>query len=81
MLAGGLYDALDPDFVRDRNRARDLCQSVNATRESDREMQAGLGAAALLVRFWRLRQRSRSTGIGRVFASLRFRIQLIDACE
>lgn len=41
MLAGGLYDALDPDFVRDGNRARDLCQSVNATRESDRELQAG----------------------------------------
>ena len=39
MLAGELYDALDPDLVRDRNRARDLCQTLNATRESDREIR------------------------------------------
>ena len=31
MLAGELYDALDPDLVRDRDRARDLCQALNAT--------------------------------------------------
>ena len=39
MLAGELYDALDPDLVRDRDRARDLCQTLNATRESDREIR------------------------------------------
>jgi maltose O-acetyltransferase len=39
MLAGELYDALDPDLVRDRDRARDLCQILNATRESDRELR------------------------------------------
>jgi maltose O-acetyltransferase len=39
MLAGELYDALDPTLVRDRDRARDLCQILNATRESDREFR------------------------------------------
>jgi len=39
MLAGELYDALDPDLARDRDRARDLCQMLNATRESDREIR------------------------------------------
>jgi maltose O-acetyltransferase len=34
MLAGELYDALDPELVAARNRARDLCQELNATRES-----------------------------------------------
>jgi maltose O-acetyltransferase len=33
MLAGELYDALDPELVRLRERARDLCQALNATRE------------------------------------------------
>lgn len=35
MLAGELYDPLDPDLVAGRNRARDLCQALNATREGD----------------------------------------------
>jgi maltose O-acetyltransferase len=35
MLAGELYDPLDPELVEARNRARDLCQDLNATRESD----------------------------------------------
>jgi maltose O-acetyltransferase len=35
MLAGQLYDPLDPDLVEARNRARDLCQDLNATRESE----------------------------------------------
>ena len=37
MLAGELYDATDPELVRERDRARDLCQMLNASRESDRE--------------------------------------------
>jgi maltose O-acetyltransferase len=37
MLAGELYDALDPDLVAGRERARDLCQALNATREGDTE--------------------------------------------
>ena len=39
MLAGELYHALDPDLVRDRDRARDLCQTLNATREADRDIR------------------------------------------
>jgi maltose O-acetyltransferase len=35
MLAGELYDALDPELVAGRTRARDLCRELNATRESD----------------------------------------------
>src|ERR1041384_3688675 len=37
MLAGELYDPLDPELVRARERARDLCQDFNATRERDQE--------------------------------------------
>src|SRR5947208_7150817 len=37
MLAGQLYDPLDPGLVRARERARDLCQDLNATRERDQE--------------------------------------------
>lgn len=33
MLAGEMYDPLDPELVFGRNRARDLCQDLNATRE------------------------------------------------
>lgn len=35
MLAGELYDPLDPELVRNRERARDLCQDLNATREQE----------------------------------------------
>lgn len=35
MLAGELYDALDAELVAARNRARDLCQVLNASRETD----------------------------------------------
>ena len=34
MIAGELYDPLDPELVTGRDRARDLCQDLNATRES-----------------------------------------------
>jgi maltose O-acetyltransferase len=37
MLAGELYDPLDPQLVRARERARDLCQDLNASRERDQE--------------------------------------------
>ena len=42
MLAGELYDALDPELVKARDRARDLCQVLNATREADREIRREL---------------------------------------
>lgn len=39
MLAGELYNALDPELVVARDRARDLCQDLNATREADRDQR------------------------------------------
>jgi Maltose acetyltransferase len=33
MLAGELYDPMDPELVAARVRARGLCQELNATRE------------------------------------------------
>lgn len=33
MLAGQLYDPMDEELVAGRNRARDRCQALNATRE------------------------------------------------
>ena len=35
MLAGEPYDPLDPELVAGRERARDLCQALNATREAE----------------------------------------------
>ena len=37
MIRGELYDPLDADLVASRNRARDLCQQLNATREADQD--------------------------------------------
>jgi maltose O-acetyltransferase len=37
MLAGELYDPLDPELVAARELARDRCQALNATREAQRE--------------------------------------------
>ena len=37
MLAGEMYDALDRELVLGRERARDLCLALNATREADTE--------------------------------------------
>src|SRR5690606_37583909 len=37
MLEGALYDALDPELVAMREHARDLCQALNASRESQTE--------------------------------------------
>lgn len=37
MLVGELYNASDPELVAARERARDLCQMLNATREADQE--------------------------------------------
>ena len=37
MLAGELYDALDPELVDARERARDLCHDLNASREREQE--------------------------------------------
>jgi maltose O-acetyltransferase len=37
MLAGELYDPVDPELVAARARARDLCQALNATREAQQQ--------------------------------------------
>lgn len=37
MLAGELYDPLDVELMRMRERARDLCWELNATRERDQD--------------------------------------------
>ena len=37
MLAGELYDPMDPELVAGRARARDLCASLNATRDAERD--------------------------------------------
>ena len=42
MLAGEMYNSLDSDLVRDRDRARDLCQILNATRDVDQELRRQL---------------------------------------
>ena len=42
MLAGELYDALDPELLAARDRARDLCQILNASREGDRAVRRAL---------------------------------------
>ena len=42
MLAGELYDAMDPELVAARNRARDLCQLLNASRETDEDARRHL---------------------------------------
>jgi hypothetical protein len=37
MLAGELYDLLDPEHVHARERTRDLCRDLNANREKDQD--------------------------------------------
>jgi maltose O-acetyltransferase len=37
MLAGEMYDPLDPVLCTERQRARDLCQLLNATREDQQD--------------------------------------------
>jgi len=42
MLAGELYDPMDPELVSARARARDLCQALNATREVEQELRRSM---------------------------------------
>jgi maltose O-acetyltransferase len=39
MLRGELYNPLDSELVSARERARDLCQALNATREAEQEVR------------------------------------------
>jgi maltose O-acetyltransferase len=42
MLAGELYDPLDPELVAARSRARDLCRALNDSREGDEELRKSI---------------------------------------
>ena len=42
MLAGELYDPFDRELVAGRERARDLCQALNATRESEADARRSI---------------------------------------
>jgi maltose O-acetyltransferase len=42
MLAGDLYDALDPVLVAERRRARDLCAQLNAARDAEETLRRTL---------------------------------------
>lgn len=47
MLAGELYDALDPELIDARERARDLCQDLNATCEREQAVRRQIMTALL----------------------------------
>jgi maltose O-acetyltransferase len=42
MLAGELYDALDPDLVAGRIKARELCQLLNTASDRDEDLRRDL---------------------------------------
>ena len=42
MLTGELYDPLDPQLCRERDRCRGLCLRINATREDQKEQRQRL---------------------------------------
>ena len=42
MLAGELYDPLDPELTEARTRARDLCRRLNESRDADAEERRSL---------------------------------------
>src|SRR3984957_10864676 len=42
MLAGQLYDALDPELVAQRYKVRELCQQLNTERDSNEERRRQL---------------------------------------
>src|SRR5439155_17542764 len=42
MLAGELYDPLDSELVQARDRARDLCQDLNSSRERDQDARRSI---------------------------------------
>lgn len=47
MLLGELYDPLEPTLCEERQRARDLCQRLNATAESESGLRAQILAELL----------------------------------
>ena len=51
MLAGELYDPLDSELAAARERARDLCQNLNATRESQQTERRQVSSSISIVLF------------------------------
>ena len=47
MLAGELYDPLDPELCQERQRCRDLCKLLNDSREEQQEERKGIIADLL----------------------------------
>jgi maltose O-acetyltransferase len=47
MLAGELYDPLDPQLCQERQQARDLCQMLNVSREDQPAERAAILSALL----------------------------------
>jgi len=39
MASGKMYDATDPELIADRRRARNLCKSLNESRDSELELR------------------------------------------
>lgn len=39
MLAGEMYDAMDPELVAGRRRARELCKALNNSHDAERELR------------------------------------------
>jgi len=39
MLSGEMYDATDPQLTAERRQARDLCKSLNESRDSEQELR------------------------------------------
>ncbi|MCD6136207.1 sugar O-acetyltransferase [Candidatus Bipolaricaulota bacterium] len=42
MLAGEMYDAMDPELVAGRRRARELCKALNNSHDAERELRKGI---------------------------------------
>ncbi|WP_233287292.1 MULTISPECIES: sugar O-acetyltransferase [Bradyrhizobium] len=42
MLAGQLYDVLDPSLVAERYRVRGLCQKINSSSDADKDLRRNL---------------------------------------
>jgi maltose O-acetyltransferase len=49
MLAGELYDPLDPELTAEREHARELCRALNVTRESPEQERRQLLCALFAV--------------------------------
>jgi maltose O-acetyltransferase len=87
MLAGELYDPFDPELVRGRDRARYLCQTLNATREADQEQRRrilkelfGAGGASVWMQPPFFCDYGTNTFLGeRVFFN--FNCVLLDVCR